>query len=315
MGEIETVIRAQALRVDYDDVTAVRDMDLVIGAGEIYGLIGPNGAGKTSTIKALAGVLEPTYGEVTLAGVDALEHPEEAHRRLGYMPDFAPLYDDLKVWEYLDVFAMAYALPRPRRKERMDYCIELARLQDKRDGLVRELSRGMRQRLALAKTLLHAPDILLLDEPASGLDPIGRVEMRHILTDLARGGAAVLISSHILTELSEFCTSMGIMEKGRLVITGTIDSILTEIGSRGVLHVRAAAPHPAMAEILSGAEFLTQVEVKDDGTAQALVRGDDRDLGKLLARLIGAGVEVTSFHVEKEDIEDIFLKIGAKEVS
>ncbi len=309
------MVCARSLRVDYDDVTAVRDMDLDIAAGEIYGLIGPNGAGKTSTIKALAGVLEPTYGEIRLAGVDAVEHPEDAHRRLGYMPDFAPLYDDLKVWEYLDVFATAYALPRPTRSDRAERCMGITALGEKRDAFIRDLSRGMRQRLALAKTLLHEPSILLLDEPASGLDPIGRVELRNILSDLARGGAAVLISSHILAEMSGFCTSIGIMEKGRLVVSGRVQDILKQIGSRGVLHVRVASPHPALAEVLTRSEVLSQVEMRDERTATALVRGDETAAAGLLSQLIAAGVPVSSFHVECENIEDIFLKIGAREVS
>jgi len=309
------VICARSLRVDYDDVTAVWDLDLDIAPGEIYGLIGPNGAGKTSTIKALAGVLEPTYGEIRLGGVDALEHPEDAHRCLGYMPDFAPLYDDLKVWEYLSVFATAYALPRPARADRIEECLDIAKLREKRDAFIRELSRGMRQRLALAKTLLHEPTVLLLDEPASGMDPIGRVELRNILCDLARKGAAVLISSHILTELSGFCTSIGIMEKGRLVASGRVEDILQKLGCRGVLHVRAASPHPALAQVLEASEVLSQVEMKDEQTATALMLGSDVDAARLLGQLVAAGVAVSSFHVESEDIEDIFLKIGAREVS
>jgi len=309
------VICTRSLRVDYDDVTAVRDLDLDIASGEIYGLIGPNGAGKTSTIRALAGVLEPTYGDIRLAGVDALEHPEEAHRRLGYMPDFAPLYDDLKVWEYLSVFATAYALPRPIRSERVEHCLGVTGLREKRDAFIRELSRGMRQRLALAKTLLHEPNILLLDEPASGLDPIGRVELRRILGELARAGAAVLISSHILTEMSGLCTSIGIMERGRLAASGRVEEILKKLGSRGVLHVRAASPHPALAEVLNASEMLSQVEMKDEQTATALVLGGEADAARLLAQLVAAGVAVVSFHVESEDIEEIFLKIGAREVS
>ena len=181
--------------------------------------------------------------------------------------------------------------------------------------LVRELSRGMRQRLALAKTILHEPGILLLDEPASGLDPIGRVEMRKILVALARKGAAVLISSHVLTELSDFCTAIGIMEKGRLVISGTLDSILQRIGSKGVLHVRAAPPHPALAEVLGKCAALAQLELRPDGSARALFTGSDADAAGLLSQLMAAGVAVASFHVEKENIEDIFLRVGAKEVS
>jgi ABC-2 type transport system ATP-binding protein len=290
-------------------------VDLSVAAGEVYGLIGPNGAGKTSTIKAIAGVLEPTYGEVKLAGVDALEHPAEAHLHLGYMPDFPPLYEDLKVWEYLEVFALAYALPKPKRAERIDYCIAAARLQDKRDGLIKGLSRGMRQRLALAKTILHEPRILLLDEPASGLDPIGRVEMRRILVELAQNGAAVLISSHVLMELSDYCTSVGIMERGRLVVSGTIDSVLAQLGSRGILHVRVAAPHPMLAKILGESGVLAELDVRADGTVRALFRGEDADAVDLLSQLVSAGVPVISFHIEKGTLEDIFLAVGAKEVS
>jgi len=289
-------------------------VDLDVAAGEVYGLIGPNGAGKTSTIKALAGVLEPTYGEIHLDGVDARRDPEKAHRALGYMPDFAPLYDDLKVWEYLRVFAIAYRLPPERRLDRIDACLAQVHLMPKRDELVRGLSRGMRQRLTLAKTLIPEPKILLLDEPASGLDPIGRIELRDVLLGLARQGAAVLISSHILTELSELCSAVGIMEKGRMVIAGTIQSILARIGSRQTLHVRAARPHPAMAAVLQSDAHVTQVEMQEAG-ARAAFTGDDAAAAALLAALIAAGVEVASFHVEQEDIEDIFLKVGAREVS
>jgi ABC-2 type transport system ATP-binding protein len=309
------MIKARALRVDYDDLTAVAEIDLDVAAGSVFGLIGPNGAGKTSTIRALAGVLEPTWGEIELMGVDARRHPEEAHRALGYMPDFAPLYDDLKVWEYLDVFALAYRLPRGARRDRIDACLALTRLVEKRDEFVRGLSRGMRQRLVLAKTLIPEPRVLLLDEPASGLDPIGRIELRNILTALAGHGAAVLVSSHILTELSEYCTAIGIMEKGRMVISGTIESVLARLGSRGTLRVRAARAHPALAEILVHEPLLSGIEVRDHLVAYGAFAGSEEDAAKLLARLVAAGVEVADFHVEADDIEKIFLKVGAKELS
>jgi ABC-2 type transport system ATP-binding protein len=309
------MIKARALRVDYDDVTAVAEIDLDVAAGAVFGLIGPNGAGKTSTIRALAGVLEPTWGEIELMGVDARRHPEEAHRALGYMPDFAPLYDDLKVWEYLDVFALAYRLPRATRRDRIDACLEVTRLGEKRDEFVRGLSRGMRQRLVLAKTLIPEPRILLLDEPASGLDPIGRIELRNILAALAGRGAAVLVSSHILTELSEYCTAVGIMEKGRMVISGTIESVLARLGSRGTLRVRAARAHSALADILAHEPLLSGIEVKDNLVAHGAFAGGGEDAARLLARLVAAGVEVADFHVEEDDIEKIFLKVGARELS
>ena len=310
------MIKARSLRVDYEEVTAVCDLDLEVSAGQVYGLIGPNGAGKTSTIKALAGVLEPTYGDIELMGIDARRHPEEACRALGYMPDFAPLYADLKVWEYLDVFALAYLLPPARRRERVEACLNQAHLTEKRDELVRGLSRGMQQRLTLAKTLIPEPKVLLLDEPASGLDPIGRVELRETLAGLARGGAAVLVSSHILSELSEYCNAVGIMERGRMVISGSIDSILARIGSRGTLHVRLLRPHPALREVLAQSPGLAQLEITADGlAAQALFAGDDAEAARLLAQVLAAGAAVAAFHVVREDIEDIFMRIGAREVS
>jgi len=310
------MIKARSLRVDYEEVTAVFDLDLEVAAGQVYGLIGPNGAGKTSTIRALAGVLEPTYGDIELMGVDARRRPEEASRALGYMPDFAPLYTDLKVWEYLDVFGLAYLLSDRRRRERVEACLAQVHLSEKRNELVRGLSRGMQQRLALAKTLIPEPRVLLLDEPASGLDPIGRIELREILAALARDGAAVLVSSHILSELSEYCTAVGIMERGRMVISGSIDSILARIGSRGTLRVRLVRPHAGLQETLAQCPCLAEVAVAADGLgAQARFAGGDAEAAQLLARLLSAGAEVSAFHVVREDIEDIFMRIGAREVS
>jgi ABC-2 type transport system ATP-binding protein len=313
------MISARSLRGDYENVTAVADVDLEVRAGEIYGLVGPNGAGKTSTIKALAGIIEPTYGEVQLAGVDMDLAPEEAWRRLGYMPDFPPVYENLCVWEYLDCFAAAHLIPRDERLDRVRTWVERVGLKVKRDAFVRDLSRGMRQRLILAKTLLHGPSVLLLDEPASGVDPVARVEIRRILQELAADGAAVLISSHILTELSDFCTAIGVMEKGRMVAAGTVDEIRAQIGSKGVLVVRLVETgdraREALGKALDESGLVEGIEERPTGTFRARFKGDDAQARSLLKKLIDRDVPIAGFHVEKEDIEDIFLKIGAKEVS
>src|SRR6266446_2362028 len=192
------MIRVRDLRVDYDSVCAVRDFSLEVGPGEVCGLIGPNGAGKTTTMRAMLGLIEPTYGEIELMGIDVREHPRDALRVVGFMPDFPPLYDDLLVWEFLDLFAASYFIPRSERPDTINRSLRKVGLTEKRAAVIVELSRGMRQRLMLAKTLISEPKILLLDEPASGVDPQGRIDLKNVLRELAAEGKTVLISSHIL---------------------------------------------------------------------------------------------------------------------
>ena len=214
------MIQVRNLRVDYDDVCAVRNLSLQLKSGEVYGLIGPNGAGKTSTLRAIVGLVESTYGDVLIDGLDIAEQREDATRLIGFMPDSAPIYEDVTVWEYLDLFATAYMLPKQMRAPTIAYYLQLVDLFEKRDSMTNQLSRGMRQRLMLAKTLLPDPKVLLLDEPASGVDPYGRALLKDIMRKLGAAGKTVIISSHILSELSEFCTSIGIMQKGEMVISG-----------------------------------------------------------------------------------------------
>ncbi|NIP92658.1 MAG: ABC transporter ATP-binding protein, partial [Akkermansiaceae bacterium] len=205
-------IEIRDLRVDYGDFVAVRDVSLSVPYGEVFGLVGPNGAGKTSTFRVLATLMEPTYGEVALAGIDALENKEAARCILGYMPDLAPVPGDLKAWEFLEFYADAHALgPAARRTKRVTECLEIVSLTDQRASWCRQLSRGQTQRLVLAKTLLHRPKVMILDEPASGLDPLSRRELRHSLRAIAGEGASVLVSSHILGELAEMCSSLCVM--------------------------------------------------------------------------------------------------------
>ncbi len=312
----DILIHTADVRVDYDDMTAVHGLNLDIAAGEVYGLIGPNGAGKTSTIRVLATLLEPTYGEVFIAGHDTATHPEAARAVLGYMPDLAPVWDDLKVDELLDVFARAYGLSPRERKQRVNEVLDAVSLQTKRHVMAGTLSRGMTQRLVLAKTLLHRPRVMLLDEPASGLDPIARIELRDLLRDLSARGQTVLVSSHILTELSDFCTSVGIMEKGRMVVSGPIDELVA----------RMAAGRTQVVELVDASEVPAEVLAELGVTATAKIvhgrtvlrfefDGDDADAARLLASLIQRGLPIKAFYERKRGVEDIMLNVGAREVS
>ena len=313
------MISTKSLRIDYDDVTAVCDLDLEIRPGQIYGLVGPNGAGKTSTLKALAGILEPTYGEIKINGYDfELDH-EKALQQVGFMPDFPPVYENLKVWEYLDVFGAAYLLSTTERSTRSKYWVEQVNLQEKWDALIRDLSRGMRQRLILAKTLLHDPKVLILDEPASGLDPIARKDFQNILKRVAADGKTIIISSHILTELSDFCNAIGIMEKGRMVVSGSIEDIRNKIGSKGKVIIHFingnAGIKNQLQQLLSQAVHLQNLRENADGSFEASFTGNDQDASDLLNQLLKAKIPICSFHLKKEDVEDIFFKIGANEAS
>ncbi len=319
----DLLIRTADLRVDYGDVAAVRDLDLAVGRGEVYGLIGPNGAGKTSTIRALAGLLEPTHGEVEIAGIDVLARPADVHRLLGYMPDHPPVHDELQVEEYLDCFAASYGLDGARRRERVAECLRLAGLEEKRRALAGTLSRGMKQRLVLAKTLLHEPQVLLLDEPASGMDPHARIELRETLRGLSRAGRTVLISSHILTEMTDFCTSIGIMERGRMVVSGTIDEIVARLAPDRTLVVQlavpagddAAAARARAEEVLSRDPRVKGTAPEGDAALAVRFEGSDEAMADLLAALVGAGVRVKGFQERRMGVEDIFRQVGARSVS
>ena len=308
------MIQVRDLRVDYDDVCAVRDLTLEIPPGEVYGLIGPNGAGKTTTLRALVGLKDSTYGDILLNGVDLLLNREEAVRAVGFMPDSAPIYEDLTVYEYLDLFASSYLIPKDQRRATIEKHLELVDLTEKRTAMTAGLSRGMRQRLLLAKTLLPEPKIALLDEPASGVDPYGRILLKNILRQLGAEGKTVLISSHILTELSDFCTSVGIMEKGRLVVSGRVAEVAAQV--LGQLEVQI--------EVLEGEEMCTQVlghnlhvkETRREGSLFLVnFDGNEMDASDLLGALVRSNVRVASFGRRQAGLEEVFLKVGAKEVS
>ena len=313
----DPVLLTDDVRVDYGDTTAVADLSFAIGPGEVMGLIGPNGAGKTSTIRVLATLLEPTYGQVLIGGHDPAASADQAAAAraiLGYMPDLAPVHDDITCVEFLDSFAGAYGLRGKQRKARVDECLALVQLEAKRKAMASSLSRGMTQRLVLAKTLLHKPAVMLLDEPASGLDPLARAQLRDLINQLAAEGVAVLISSHILTELSGFCTVVGIMERGRLKRFGKLDELTAAMRQRRVIDL----------ELLDEPElFLTtlraQPRVENLQTHQQHITfdllGDDRDAARLLATLVAAGLPIVGFTERKPGIEELLRESGATEVS
>jgi len=313
------MIQTREIRVDYGEVNAVADLSLSIGPGEIYGLIGPNGAGKTSLITVLATLREPTYGEARIAGMDILEDVAGVRRVLGYMPDLAPVYKSLRCWEFLDLFARAYFVSRHERQARVNSCLEEVSLSFKRDAKAGTLSRGMTQRLVLAKTLLHDPKVLLLDEPASGLDPIARIELRDLLRRLGDQGKTVIISSHILNELSEFCTSIGIMEKGRMVLQGGLDDIVAGLNKTRRFVVETIGPADGVVRVLATAAGVSETETLtgEDGVGRCMfeLAGDDEEAAALLSRLMGEGVRVKGFFERRRGVEDVMLRVGASEIS
>jgi ABC-2 type transport system ATP-binding protein len=297
------------LRVDFPGVVAVHDLSLTVEAGDVCGLIGPNGAGKTTTMRAASGLQECTRGTVKVDGHELTREPEELKRRLGFMPDFCPVYDQLTATEFLDHFGRAYGVPD--RAKRIAECLELAWLTEKRDALCEELSRGMKQRLVLAKTLLSDPQVLLLDEPASGLDPLGRIELRKLLLQLREIGKTVLISSHILAELSGFCNKAAIMERGKLVMSGTIAELGQRMISRRMFLKWRNVDDQAL-PILKSAGVKSLESAGQGATFE--FDGDADALDGLLKTLVVAGVRVTEWRSSSDDLEQIFLQSGAKEL-
>jgi len=306
------VIELSNLRKEFDDLTAVTDLTVSIPPGEIYGLIGPNGAGKTTTIRMACGLLAPTQGEVRVAGVDVVHDPDRAQQYVGYLSDFFSVYEDLKVWEYVDYFAHAYKMPEEEIAGRVTEVIAQVGLEVKRDALIRGLSRGMKQRLGIARAIIHRPTVLLLDEPASGLDPKARFELRNLLRSLRDQGATVLISSHILTELEGFCTSIGIMEKGRLVRSGLISDVTAAENPARLIRLRWMGDGATLGAL----EKSPQVSAiaLENGEGSFHFSGSDQELAELLAALIAGGARVLSFAESRQTVEDLYMKLSRHEV-
>ncbi|HSH78609.1 MAG TPA: ABC transporter ATP-binding protein [Herpetosiphonaceae bacterium] len=317
----------------YGKTEALDHLNLRVERGAIYGFVGPNGAGKTTTLRILAGLLEPTAGDVQLLGERLDRHGRAAQRLIGYMPDFFGVYDDLRVWEYLDFWARCHNLPAAKRRSTVDGLLDLVDLTPKRDTFVQGLSRGMQQRLCLAHALVHDPPILLLDEPASGLDPRARVELRELLRALREMGKTILLSSHILSELAEVCTALGILQSGKLVASGSLEDVRRQLGAAGRLRIvvrdRALDAEAIIRATPGVGKLEYETESVDEhasppagstarlpqtiGEARAVLlvdwNGDDDVATALLARLVGAGIPVRSFADDGNDLEGLFLQL------
>ncbi len=293
---------------DYGDFTAVDSIDLQIEAGETFGFIGPNGAGKSTTIRFLATLLRASRGQGMVAGCDVMGDPVGVRQAVGYMPDIFGVYDGMRVWEFLDFFAVAYRIGRTERKQIIDNVLELLDLGHKRDDFVNSLSRGMKQRLCLAKTLVHDPPVLILDEPASGLDPRARVEVKALLKELRKMGKTILISSHILTELADCCTSIGIIERGQMLMQGPIDSVYRQIRRNRHVEIQFIAGEETGLSILRSNPHLRSLDVEPIGVLAEL-ETDDEGLADLIDELTKAGVRMKSFNDRAPTLEDVFMTV------
>jgi ABC-2 type transport system ATP-binding protein len=309
---VTEIVRTDGLVKRYDGTLAVAGVDLSVQQGEIFGLVGPNGAGKTTTLRILATLLEPSAGTAEIAGMSVTRNPDQVRRVLGFMPDAFGVYDDMKVWEYLDFFARCYGIAPAARRRVISDLLELVDLADKRNEYVATLSRGMQQRLCLAHALVHDPQVLLLDEPASGLDPRARVELRELLRELRSMGKTILISSHILPELEELCTSVAIVDRGQVLAQGRVAEIEKRLRFGAVLRVRVLLEGEALEAARE--RFATDPDVAtavllEDGTIELGFRGDDQASARLLAASVSAGLPIVSFARAASDLEELFLQV------
>ena len=307
------MISVEGLTKIYGSRTALDHVSFEVPKGEIFGFVGPNGAGKTTTLRILAALLEPTAGRALVDGADVIEHPNLVHERLGYMPDFFGVYDQLTAGEYLDFYAACYRQPRARRKKVADDLLELVGLSDRRDQAVDTLSRGLKQRLCLARALVHDPAVLLLDEPASGLDPRARVEMREILKELQTMGKTIVISSHILPELTELCTMIGIIDQGRMRATGPVQEVIRQLTTGRRLRITVLGQKEEAAAVLKPLPAVHEV-VTVNGTIEAQYDGDDAAAAAILQALIAAGIKVSGFSQLEGGLEDAFMKATSEDI-
>jgi len=314
---MSAIVHASGLTKRYNGTVAVAGVDLDVEQGEIFGLVGPNGAGKTTMLRMLATLLEPSGGDAEIAGASVRRNPQQVRRVLGYMPDSFGVYDDMRVWEYLDFFGRCYGLSAAQRRRMIADLLELVDLGPKRNTYVQSLSRGMQQRLCLAHALVHDPQVLLLDEPASGLDPRARVELRELLRELRSLGKTILISSHILPELEELCTSVAIIDRGRVLDAGRISDISHRLRLGEVLRVRVIGDSAAIAaarEWFAGRDDVASAELVEEGREIEIgFRGDDVGSAKLLAEAIRAGLLVASFGRAATDLQELFLQVTGQE--
>ncbi|MGQ9575536.1 MAG: ABC transporter ATP-binding protein [Thermoguttaceae bacterium] len=302
------MIKTQDLTKVYGQLRAVDNLSLELERGDVFGYIGPNGSGKTTTMRILATLLQPTWGEAYVCGYSIYTHPKEIRRLIGYMPDFFGVYDDMKVIEYLEFFAAAYRIKGPKRRKVCDDMLALVGLDYKRDAMVTSLSRGMTQRLGLARVLLHDPQVLLLDEPASGLDPRARIEIRALLRELRGLGKTIMVSSHILPELADVCNKIGIIERGKLLVSAEVSEVMRRVRRQTCLTVGVAADIEKAARLLQQHDTVDRVELRDGRLSVALREGT-QDYSDLPTLLVQAGFKLTLFREEELNLETAFMAL------
>lgn len=289
-------------------VTAVDNFNLVVKKGSIYGFVGPNGAGKTTTMKIMAGLLPATSGTIRIDGFDVTEQSKLLKQKIGYMPDFFGVYDDLKVMEYMDFYAGTYYIPYKERPALINSLLEIVDMAHKKDAYVDSLSRGMKQRLCLARSLVHDPDLLILDEPASGLDPRARVEMKEILKQLQAMGKTIIISSHILPELAEICTEIGIIDHGKLVAEGTVQEIMRRLEKNRILQIKPLQHMDKLCQVLQEQPNVADIMESTDYIEVAF-NGTDEEASRLLTNIISAEIPMLYFKEKEGNLEEIFMRV------
>ena len=310
----EPVLQVDGLVRHFSDVHAVDDVTFSVGRGQVLGFIGPNGAGKTTTMRILATLDVPQHGDARVAGYSVVEQPDKVRRVMGFMPDYAGVYANTTVFEYLDFFARAGGLQGPSRRSAVDTIVEFMALGDLRERQVERLSKGMKQRVALGRALVHGPQLLILDEPAANLDPRARIEFRTLIRELAADGRTILLSSHILTELAEMCDTVTVIEKGRILASGTVREIVDGLRPRRTLSVRLAAPDQGLERFLLEQPGVSGVH-EAGMRMQFELDGDDQAQVQLIARLIAAGFQILEFSAHNAGLEDVFIEITNGNVS
>lgn len=306
------MLRMRGLRKMYGRAAAVDGLNMHVREGALYGFVGPNGAGKTTTIKILTGLLLPDEGEVEIDGKNVVKNPGQVAEKIGYMPDFFGVYDNLKVCEYMELFASCYGLYGLSARKRSMALLGQVGLEEKADYYVDGLSRGMKQRLSLARALIHDPQILIMDEPASGLDPRTRYEFREIVKDLREQEKTVVISSHILSELSELCTDIGVVDQGKMILEGTMDDILSQINVRSPLLISVYKNRDQAVNILRSHPYVETVTIRHNDIMLNFT-GDREDEAALLQQLMDGGVQICGFMREKGNLEAVFMQLTSRE--
>jgi len=303
------VIETRNLTKRYGNLIAVNNMTLKLGQGDVFGFIGPNGSGKTTTMRMIATLLNPDHGEAYVCGESIYTEQEKIRRLVGFMPDFFGVYDDMTVIEYLEFFAASYRIDSSARRGICEEKLELVDMAFKRDAMVNELSRGQTQRIGLARTLLHDPQVLLLDEPASGLDPRARIEIRNLLKQLGEMNKTVIVSSHILPELADVCTRVGMIEKGNLIVDGDVAEVMRKARSRIVLNVRVKDRSEEAARSVEQCDSVDTVDVTEDQMLAITLKPDIEDYSDIPSTLVGQGFALMLFREEEVNLETAFLEL------